>query len=125
MADESPKIEEILGIVLLAGIVAALSFVLLGSAWYLLQHGTEPLQYDLLPVGTYDLKPSRILSNFLTLQPLGLIEMGLLLLVLTQFLRVACLTIFYYVTRDTPFIIICSFILLVLIYSLFLRNYMF
>ena len=121
----SKKIEAIIGTILLAGMLASLLFVLLGGSWYLIQHSSEPLTFECLPVGTYRLDPFMILRNFLTFSPLDLIEFGLLLLVLTQILRISCLIVFYLINIDVPFTLISTFILLVLIYSLFLRHYSF
>lgn len=119
------KIEEVVGAILLSGMLVSLLFVLLGGSWYLLQHGHEPLSYEFLPIGTYKLNPALILQTFFTFSPLGLIEFGLLCLVLTQLIRVAYLVVFYLIILDLSFVFISAFILLVLVYSLFLRHYSF
>ncbi|TAK74140.1 MAG: DUF1634 domain-containing protein [Gammaproteobacteria bacterium] len=116
------KMEEVLSITLLIGILIAMALVVLGSILYLLQYGSDPLQVELLQTDATQTNIKKIGQAALTFSPAGIIELGLLVLVVTQFLRVAILTWFYAVTRDIWFTIFSGFILLVLIGSLIWRN---
>lgn len=111
------KIEDLISIVLIVGIITSAIFVLLGGIWYLHQHGHEAM-ISLIP--TMD---SAKTTAFFTLSfsPLSLIEIGLFLLLGTQIARVGLLAWFYSTLRDYWFAAMSFFILAVLIYSLFCR----
>lgn len=113
------KIEEVIGLVLLLGTLLSALFVLIGGMLFLFQHGNENLHTAIL---TAALKPNNIFQIWkyaFSFSALGIIELGLLLLVMTQVVRVALITGFYIWIRDYWFILISGFILLVLIISFF------
>ncbi|MCW5582845.1 MAG: DUF1634 domain-containing protein [Gammaproteobacteria bacterium] len=58
----------------------------------------------------------------LSLSPLAIIELGFLVLVATQAIRVAMLVWFYFVTQDYWFTSISIFILITLIYGFIWRS---
>ncbi|RDI37205.1 DUF1634 domain-containing protein [Aquicella lusitana] len=120
--DSTSKIQEILGIILLSGIFISASLVIIGGLVYLLHHGGENMQMELLQSVTYQTSVKEILLGTLSFTPLRIIELGLLLLVATQVLRVALLTWFYALIRDYWFVSFSIFILFILVYSLFWRN---
>ncbi len=116
------KLEEMIGLTLLFGILLSLILVLIGGILFLFQEGTQSLDQALLQIGNYHITVKQIWHTLLTFSPIGLIELGLYLLVMTQVLRVAMLVGFYGFIRDYWFTCISLFILVVLIYSLFLRS---
>ncbi|SRR5579883_450792 len=116
------KMQKTLGIMLLIGISIALGLVIVGGIFYLIHYGSDPLQMELLQAEAYQLSIKKICYSAFTLSPTGIIELGLLILVMTQLLRVAILAWFYFVMRDRWFTFFSGFILIMLIYSLIWRN---
>lgn len=115
------KIEDIIGLVLLFGITLSAITVLIGGTLFLLQHGNETLQSELGQILIYPTTSRELWLIALSFTPIGIIELGLLMLVVTQILRVALLAWYYISIRDYWFILCCVFILAMLIYSLFWR----
>ncbi len=112
------RLKNSLGLILQASIIISIILVLIGGCGFLWQHGQDNLQYYLALPTHLDIN---ILTNWNSqelLSPFGLIELGLLVLVLAQVLRVAILTGYYIVIRDYWFILFSVFILSVILYSL-------
>lgn len=116
------KMEELIGLILLIGTLVSLILVLVGGTWFLMQHGGENLQAELIQSDTYQTTMKQIWLIALSFTPIGIIELGLLLLIFTQILRIALLVWFYAVIRDLGFMLISIFILLILIYSFIWRD---
>ncbi len=89
---------------------------------YLLQFGSNNMHTELVETTSYATNMTLIWHTALSFSPLGLIELGLLTLVVTQIMRVGLLVWFYSATQDYLFALISLFILLALIYSLIWRN---
>lgn len=117
-----PTMEKLIGIILLVGIGLAIVFVFIGGALYLWQFGGQSLQTELLQADAYQAHPTSIWQLALSFTPLGIIELGLIILVATQIMRVALLTFFYIRVRDVWFTLISLFILTTLLYSFFWRD---
>ena len=120
--NSTTNIQDKISLILLVGILAAIGLVFLGGIIYLFQVGNENLQMELLQSITYKTSLKQIISKALSLSPLGIIELGLMILVITQLLRIALLTWFYFIIRDYWFTVFSIFILSVLVYSLIWRN---
>jgi len=110
------KMEATIGLILLGGTFLALACVVVGGIALLIAHGQQPFIADRVPVPTSIQETWQLALSF---SPHGLIELGLLLLIATQMLRLALLCGFYTAIHDYKFSFICLFILWVLIYSLF------
>lgn len=113
------KIEEIIGVLLLIGIFISTALVLIGGTLFLWENGTENILA--LPL-INQTNLTEVWQFAFTFTPLGIIELGLLSLVMVQVLRVALLCGFYVIIRDVWFTLISTFILCVLIYSIIWRN---
>lgn len=111
------SIEKKISLILLAGTLLSTAIVLLGGIWYLSQHGAEDMQFALLRSAPTPHSVAEVWQFALSFTPLGIVQLGLLILVATQLLRVAMLCFFYIKTRDYWFTLISCFVLLVLIYS--------
>ncbi len=116
------KIQAIMGMLLLAGIYSSAIFVCLGGILFLMQHGSENIQAEWLHLTVIPTSRFAIWQLALSFTPLGIIELGLLLLVFTQIVRVALLVGFYAAIRDYWFTLISAFVLFVLVYSMFWRK---
>lgn len=110
----SKKIEKMIGVVLAVGTLLSALLVLIGGVSYLITHGSEALQNEWTLGG--------IRQFSLSLSSIGIIEIGLLVLVGIQLLRVGLLVWFYTVIHDYAFSLISLFILLTLIYSFIWRS---
>lgn len=116
------QMENIIGWILIVGTLFSALLVLTGGCLYLLQHGSETMNAELLAANDYQIGVREILDIAFSFSPIGLIELGLVLLVATQLLRVALLVWFYAMIRDYWFTLISCFILFTLTYSLLWRN---
>lgn len=108
--------------ILLIGTCLSLFLVTLGGAMYLFEYGHHPLEYHVLRSAPTPTTVMHIWQFALSFSSVGIIELGLLLLVATQTIRVALLCLFYLITRDYFFTFISLFILLMLIYSSLWRH---
>lgn len=112
------RIKDWLGLLLQAGILLSLVLVLAGGIAFLFLHGSENFHDNLIYSTNYEIiLPGFFYSHFF-LTPMGLIELGLLILVLAQILRVVVLCGYYTILRDYWFMLFSFFILSVILYSL-------
>lgn len=116
------NMQEITSFVLLIGTTLSAVFVIVGGLLYLIQFGNQPTQFEWFTSGAYQFSIKEIGQLFLSFSSLNLIELGLILLVLTQALRLFLILFFYAVTGDMQYTFISFFILMVLLYSLVLRQ---
>lgn len=116
------NMDRLISLILIIGTLISVLLVMLGGTLYLLQNGNESLRLELLQNTIYPRGMKSVWLTALSFSPLGMIELGLLLLVITQILRVGLLAWFYAYMRDYWFTSISVFILLMLLYSFILRN---
>lgn len=112
------RLENYLGIILQIAIIISIVMVLLGGSWFLSLHGNEALNNNPFIVNNHQIHFSLLWQQQHWLSPFGLIEIGLLILVIAQVLRVAMLTGYYLFIRDYWFMVFSLFILSVILYSL-------
>jgi uncharacterized membrane protein len=115
-------IEILISRILYIGILISTALVIFGGTLYLWQNGSQPVPFELLRINPIPNTFNTIVSLALSFTPLGIIELGLLVLVLTQILRVMLLFLFYLISRDFLFTGFSFFILITLIYSLLYRR---
>lgn len=115
------QLQEWMALILLLGMAISMLLVIIGGTIYLIHEGSNNIYSTVAENIHYNTNIKSILRHALTFSPLGIIELGLLTLVLTQVCRVGLLAIYYISIRDYKFICISGFILLVLIYSIFLQ----
>ena len=115
------NIQEIMGFLLLIGVISSALLVAIGGTLYLVHAGSQPMPINLQETIFVDhnISPWHFAFSF---SALGMIQLGLLSLVATQLLRVALLAGFYLYTRDYWFSIFSLFILFVLIFSIIWRH---
>jgi uncharacterized membrane protein len=106
------QMKNIMGTLLLLGTLLSACLVGVGGILYLIHYGNDPIP---------TIFPTQVWQFDFSFTPIGLIKIGLLALVVVQILRVSLLCGFYIATRDYWFSLISSFILFVLIYSVFWR----
>lgn len=115
--------EILIGNVLRIGLWLSVVIVLIGGALYLIQNGNELIHYSAFQEEPQHIHTmAGILHSALTFSAVGIIEFGLLVLVLTQVIRVGMTVWLFAEERDAVFTWISLIILAVLIYSIFWRG---
>lgn len=113
------KIKDTISTVLLVGILIAISLVLMGGILFVIEHSDVGLKTELLQEKNYPIHIEQIWASVLSLSSIGLIQLGMVILVAMQMLRVAMLIVLYALLKDFSFVLIGLFILTVLFYSFF------
>jgi uncharacterized membrane protein len=114
------EVEQVVGNLLRFGVMTAAAVVLLGGILYLLQNGRARVDLGHLPEEPSDLRsPVGIVQDALALQSRGIIQLGLLLLVLTPIARVTFSIYAFARQRDWTYVVVTVIVLAVLLYSLF------
>lgn len=113
------RMEQIIGNLLRVGVVLAAAVVFVGGVMYLVQHGSAAPDYYTFHAVPDNLRSlPGIMHEAMALQSRGIIQFGLLLLVLTPVSRVAFSAIGFLEERDRMYVIITLIVLSVLLFSL-------
>ena len=113
------KLEQIIGNLLRAGVVLSAVVVFAGGVMYLVQHGSQPVNYR-----TFQPPPTQLRSvegtigEAMKLDSDGIMQLGLLLLILTPIARVAFSALGFAFEADQMYVGITLVVLAVLIFSL-------
>jgi uncharacterized membrane protein len=114
------RMEKLIGIVLLAGVLTSAALVLFGGALYMWRHGSTPVHYRIFRGEPSDLRNiAGIWKDFEHESARGAIQFGLMLLVGVQLVRVALTGILFLFNRDKVFVVITFLVLAMLTYALF------
>ena len=113
------QVENIVGNLLRAGVTLAAVVVFGGGALYLIRHGVASPDYRVFHGEPADLRSvSGVVTEALSLQGRGIIQLGLLLLMATPIARVAFSVFAFAQQRDLTYVIVTLIVLAVLLYSL-------
>lgn len=113
------KIEQVIGHLLRAGVVLAAVVVLAGGVFYLVEHSSAHEDYSTFHGTPENLRSvSGIVHETVKGHSVGIIQLGLLLLVLTPIARVVFSAIGFMEERDHMYVVITLIVLAVLIFSL-------
>jgi uncharacterized membrane protein len=114
------RIEKLMGVVLLVGVLLSAITVVVGGFVFLWHHGSSPVHYRIFRGEPSDLKTlSGIWADTIRGSGRGIIQCGLLLLVGVQLVRVALTGFLFLINRDKAFVIITTLVLGLLTYALF------
>jgi uncharacterized membrane protein len=113
------RVEQIIGNLLRAGVVLAAVVVAAGGILYLVQEGTKPAPDRHVFHGEQPRRVVSIVEDAWHLKSDGLVELGLLLLILTPIARVLFSIVAFALEHDWAYVIITLLVLLILLYSLF------
>jgi len=114
------RMEKVIGLVLLAGVLTSAFIVLFGGVLYMWRHGSSPVHYRIFRGEPSDLRSlSGIWKDFEHGSGRGAIQFGLMLLVGVQVIRVALTGILFLLNRDRTFVVITFLVLAMLTYALF------
>lgn len=113
------KLEQIIGALLRAGVVLSAIVVFAGGVLYLVQHGGKPADYRTFHEPATELRSiSGTVKEALKLDSDGIMQLGLLLLILTPIARVLFSAIGFAMEGDRMYMVITLVVLAVLIFSL-------
>ena len=116
-ADKS--LERLIGNLLRGGVILAGVWVLAGGILYLIDYGSMPRGYQKFREEASDLRHvSGIVRDAMSLDPQGLIQLGLLLLIATPVARVAFSMCAFAVERDWLYVTVTLVVLTLLVWSL-------
>jgi uncharacterized membrane protein len=113
------RVEKLMGMTLLAGVLASTLVVLLGGVAYVWRHGGSIIDYRVFhgePSDFTSLKGIR--KDVQAFSGRGIIQLGLILLVGLQVVRVAMTGVFFLAGRDRMFVAITTIVLALLAYGL-------
>jgi uncharacterized membrane protein len=113
------RLGAILSHLLRYGVWIATATVLLGGILYLMRHGMEPVNYQIFH-GEPDAfrSPQGVIDAVVSGQRRGIIQLGLLFLIVTPVLRVFVSLLFFIRQRDFIYVLITGLVLSGLLYSL-------
>ena len=115
----------IVSLVLRIGVLVAVALVVAGGARYLLRYGHQPPEYGVFHGEVAGLKSlPGILRLTASGSPRGLIQLGLLVLILTPMARVLTSLILFIQERDRLYAVITAVVLAVLVLGFFLPRFL-
>jgi uncharacterized membrane protein len=113
------RVEIIIGMMLRVGVLLAAAVVLGGAICYLARHGHSPTDYRVFHGEPADLRDvGQIIRFAFSLRCRGIIQFGLLLLILTPIARVAFSVVAFWLEKDRMYVIMTLIVLANLFYSL-------
>jgi uncharacterized membrane protein len=117
------EMDALVGYILLYGVLLSLVLILGGMFWRWLNTGTLWLDYQLAGMNLFQLVVEELrLAIHGDFRPRLLISLGIVVLMLTPFLRVLASVFFFLaVMKNWKYTLFTSIVLVVLTYSLFLR----
>ena len=112
------RIEQLIGYLLITGVLLSAVIVLIGGVIYLARHGNEIPSYHAFRGEPENLRAVRGLMALDSLRHgRGLIQLGLVLLIFTPIARVALAVLGFARERDWMYVAISAIVLGVLLYS--------
>ncbi len=113
------RLDQWIGNVLRAGVMAAAAVVIAGGVLYLIKYGAQTGHYHVFRGEPTDLRTvAGIVSDAASLRGRGLIQLGLLLLIGTPIARVVLSALVFAIERDYRYVVITLIVLGVLVFSL-------
>ena len=113
------KMEQIIGTLLISGVIVAALIVLVGGVLYLIRYGATLPDYTVFRGEPAELRSLfGIVRGALSFQIRSVIQLGLLLLIATPVARVAFSILAFALQRDRTYVIVTLIVFAVLIYSL-------
>ena len=113
------KMEQIIGTLLISGVIVAALIVLVGGVFYLIRYGATLPGYTVFRGEPAELRSLfGIVGGGLSFQIRSVIQLGLLLLIATPVARVAFSILAFALQRDRTYVIVTLIVLAVLLYSL-------
>jgi uncharacterized membrane protein len=113
------KIEDIMAMLLILGVVLAAATAIAGGGIFLFRHGLEPASYHVFRGEPADLRSVvGILSQSLAGRGRGIIQLGLLFLILTPIARVLFAVYAFFKEKDLLYVVVNLVVFGFLMFSL-------
>ena len=113
------QLEYLLSNLLMYGVLIASSIVLFGGILYLINHGSEPAEYQIFRGTPSEFhSPTGVVNAVLAGSRRGIIQLGLLILIAIPILRVIISFCTFLLQRNFVYVIITSLVIASLTYSL-------
>jgi len=113
------RLETVIGRMLQFGVFLAAAVVAAGAAVYLMRHHSEPVNYRHFVEGGPSIETlGGIIQSAAHLSGQGLIQLGLVLLILTPVARVVMAVVGFLMEKDRLYAVVSLIVLLVLAFSL-------
>lgn len=113
------QVEQIIGNLLRAGVLAAAAVALVGGVIVLIRHGSRLADYASFTGEAAEFTSiGGIVRGVLALDSRALVQLGLVLLIATPILRVIFSLVAFVIQRDRLYVIISAIVLAVLLFSL-------
>lgn len=122
-AEQQFRMDVLVGYVLLGGVVSAMVLIAIGLIWHWAATGTLGLDYSMGGMNFFQFVVSDVETIIRTgFGPRRMINLGVAVLMLTPFVRVASSMLYFgVVEHNWKYTVFTGFVLAVLTYSLFLR----
>jgi uncharacterized membrane protein len=112
-------VDNVMGILLRAGVMLAAFTVLAGAVWHLSSHAGDLADYHTFRAEPASLRSvSGIVTGALALHGVNIIQLGLLFLIATPIARVLFAIFAFAMQRDRAYVVISIIVLAILAYSL-------
>jgi len=119
VAQHDPRMQATVGNLLRVGVLLAAAVVLAGGVLYLARHGAEVPDYRVFRGQPAYLKSLiGIVRSALALDPRGVVQLGLLVLIATPIARVAFAAVLFAFERDRTYVLVTLLVLSLLLKSL-------
>jgi uncharacterized membrane protein len=113
------QVEITISVLLRVGVTLAAAIAIVGGVLYLLHHGHDIPEYRIFRGEPADLRQvPGVLHDVLALRGRGIIQLGILLLILTPVIRVAFSVFAFWQQRDRLYTIITLIVLVILVRGL-------
>jgi uncharacterized membrane protein len=120
---DDKSVELFLGRLLRWGVLLAAVVVFVGGVWFVAESSDVPQNYRTFRGEPAELQAlPQIVDQAIALRPLGLIQLGLLLLIATPVARVLFSVLGFALERDWIYVVITLLVLVLLIYTLTSRS---
>jgi uncharacterized membrane protein len=117
MTDE--RLESLIGVLLRLGVLTAAAIVAISGVFFMAAHHADHPSYSTFQIEAESLRTIRgILRASMHMQPEGMIQLGLLLLIATPILRVALAAVGFYLEGDRLYLGVSLIVLTILLLSL-------
>ena len=114
------KVEQLVGRLLQVGVLIATVVVLIGGAMLVATHGGNVADFHVFRGESSTLRSvSAAIRGAFTLDPRGLVQLGLVLLIATPVARVALTLVAFLIQRDRLYVVLTAVVLILLLVGLF------
>jgi uncharacterized membrane protein len=114
------EVEQLVGRLLQIGVLVATVVVLIGGAMLVAAHGGSVADFRVFRGESSTLRSvSAAVRGAFTLDPRGMVQLGLVLLIATPVARVALTLVAFLIQRDRLYVVLTGVVLVLLLFGLF------